>query len=50
MGVDPGRLDIGMAKQLLDGSDVGARFQKMGREAVAQYVWRDTLQIRGPVC
>ena len=36
VGVNHGGFDVGVTKQLLNGSDVVARFKKVGREAVAE--------------
>ena len=41
MRIDFRRAHAGMAEHLLDGQEVGAAFQKMGREAVAEGVWAD---------
>ena len=43
MGVDHGRLDVFVAEQLLDGADVVAGHQQVGREAVAEGVAADLL-------
>lgn len=40
MGVDHGRCDVGVAEQLLDGSDVVAGFEQMRSERVAECVTR----------
>ena len=41
MGVDLGGLDIGVTQQFLEDADVGAVFQHVGGEAVAQGVAAD---------
>ncbi len=38
MGVDHGRCDVGVTEQLLDGADVVAGFEQVGREGVAKGV------------
>jgi hypothetical protein len=41
VGVDLGRVDGGVAEELLDGADVGAVAEEVGREGVAERVRRD---------
>ncbi len=41
VGVDHGRLDVGVAKELLNRPDVGAGLEQMCRERVSQRVWND---------
>jgi hypothetical protein len=39
MGVDLGGGDIGVAKHSLDAPEVGATFEEVGGEAMAEDVW-----------
>jgi hypothetical protein len=41
VGVDHGRLDVGVVKELLNRPDVGAGLEQMCRERVSQRVWND---------
>lgn len=41
VSVDFGGADIGVAEEFLDDAEVGAIFQKVGGEAVAEHVWSD---------
>lgn len=43
VGIDHGRLDVLVAEKLLNGSDVVARHEQMGRDAVAKGVAADLL-------
>ena len=36
MGINHGGADIGMAQQFLNGSDIAAAFEQMGRETVSE--------------
>src|SRR5579871_3610007 len=45
MGVDLGGRDVGMAQHLLHAPEIGAMCQKMGRESVSQYMWREAVRI-----
>lgn len=46
MGVDLRRRDVRMAEHLLDGAKIGAPFEKMGRERMAQGVGMKILDVR----
>ncbi len=46
--VNHGRAYVGMPKKLLNGPDVGARFEQVGGEAVAEHVEGDRLANAGP--
>ena len=48
VGIDFGRADAGVAQQFLDDAQVGAVFQQMGGEAVAQHVRREVAAQAGP--
>jgi hypothetical protein len=52
MGVDHGGADIGVAKQFLHRTDVGAGLQKMGGERVTQGMNRhlNVLRLRWAAC
>ena len=43
MGVDHGGFDAAVTEELLDGSDVGAGFEEVGGEGVAEGVASDSL-------
>ena len=40
MRIDHGRSDVGMAEQLLDGSDIVAGFQEMHRKTMPKRMYR----------
>ena len=46
VGVDFGCAQVGMAKQLFDGSYIGALVEQMGGEAVAEDVRADLVGVR----
>ena len=48
VGVDHGRLQVAVAEQGLDGSDVGAVLEQMRRKGVPKRVGGDALRQSGP--